>query len=93
MQAGHFWQSGNYPNTRYDERNVHAQCVGCNVMKNGMELAHMMHIRKKYGEEVLNELEQKAHVPRKYNEIELLAIEKLYLKKAKEEAKKRGIVL
>lgn len=33
--AGHYFSVGSYPNLRFDERNVHGQCVTCNQHKHG----------------------------------------------------------
>lgn len=47
--AGHFVQRDRYA-TRYDERNVHAQCKYCNRFRSGEQSIHGMQIDKKYGE-------------------------------------------
>lgn len=57
MDAGH-WRSRQYGATRYDERNVHAQCKGCNKFGNGMEEEHRRFIVGVLGEEVAEELYQ-----------------------------------
>lgn len=48
LQCGHFVSRRN-ESTRYDERNCHAQCVGCNKWRNGREYDHSLAIDRKYG--------------------------------------------
>ena len=35
MNAGHFWAAGKYTAVRWDEDNVHGQCVSCNCFLHG----------------------------------------------------------
>lgn len=35
FHAGHFFSVGAYPNLRFNENNVHGQCVECNLHKHG----------------------------------------------------------
>jgi hypothetical protein len=35
FHAGHMFSTGAYPNLRFNENNVHAQCVECNLHKHG----------------------------------------------------------
>lgn len=54
-QAGHF-QSRKYKNIKYDEMNVHAQCIGCNNWGGGEQDIHAQYILKHYGQEELDRL-------------------------------------
>ena len=56
LQAGHFVQ-GRHPSVLFDERNCHAQCYGCNVMKKGNMVKYYKFMLKTYGQEVIDELE------------------------------------
>ena len=56
LQAGHFIQ-GRHPSVLFDERNCHAQCYGCNVMKKGNMVKYYKFMLKTYGQEVIDELE------------------------------------
>ena len=47
--AGHYVQRDRLA-TRYDEKNVHAQCKYCNRFRSGEQSIHGMEIDKKYGE-------------------------------------------
>jgi len=54
--AGHFWRV-HYSSLRFDERNVNAQCRGCNNWKSGNENEYRLGMVAKYGEEVVTELD------------------------------------
>ena len=56
LQAGHFIQ-GRHPSVLFDERNCHAQCYGCNVMKKGNMVKYYKFMLKEYGQEAIDELE------------------------------------
>ena len=60
MQAGHYIPR-NHLATRWDERNVKVQCVGCNVWGGGKSDVFAVNLREEYGQDVLEEL-QKAKV-------------------------------
>ncbi len=51
IQAGHFMSRKHY-STRWDERNVRSQCVGCNVFKSGEQYKYSLFL----GSELANEL-------------------------------------
>lgn len=61
MQAGHYETRGTLV-LRYDERNVHPQCVGCNVFKKGNYPRYATWMVKEYGPYILKELEDEAKV-------------------------------
>lgn len=46
--------------TRYDERNVNAQCFACNIHNNGEQYKHSLYVDKKYGEGTARELHEKS---------------------------------
>ncbi len=54
--AGHFWRV-HYSALRFDERNVNAQCRGCNNWKSGNENEYRLGMVAKYGEDVVTELD------------------------------------
>ena len=49
--GGHFCPRSCYP-LRWDERNVHCQCVHCNLYKNGAYIEYSQWFIDKYGKEV-----------------------------------------
>jgi 5-methylcytosine-specific restriction endonuclease McrA len=71
LQAGHF-VSRSYLALRYDERNVHTQCVACNVFKSGNMPVYARNMIRQYGGDVLEELQLFKHgkvsVPRMFYE-------------------------
>lgn len=48
MDAGHFI-TRDCKSTKYDEKNVHAQCPHCNRFKSGKQFEMSQYIDKKYG--------------------------------------------
>ena len=54
MQAGHFMSRKHY-STRWDERNVKPQCVGCNMFKAGEQYKFSLYLGGKLSEELLEE--------------------------------------
>lgn len=83
FDAGHFWSAGGHANVRFNENNVHAQCVACNQHKHGNLLAYREALIKKIGIDRFNELENIAHVTKKWEKEELKEIIFFYKKKIK----------
>lgn len=64
MQAGHFVRrSVNL--LRYDEENVNAQCVGCNMFKHGEQYAYSKALDLKYGDGTAEKLMSQKHLTHK----------------------------
>lgn len=57
-QAGHFYESGNYPFIRYDEDNIHAQRLHCNYFKGGDSGFYRENLIKKIGLERVKRLDR-----------------------------------
>lgn len=55
MQNGHYVSRGKFA-TRWDERNCHCQCVRCNIFLGGNYPIYSEKLIKKYGYEVIREL-------------------------------------
>lgn len=51
MQCGHFMSRKHY-STRWDERNVAVQCVGCNMFKSGQQYLFSKYLGDKLAEEL-----------------------------------------
>lgn len=49
--AGHCYSVGAYPNLRFNEDNVHGQCVACNQHKHGNVSEYMINLPKRIGYE------------------------------------------
>lgn len=84
LQAGHFWSKGAYPAIRYDERNVHSQCAGCNLFRHGNHGEYRLGLIQKIGQEEVDKLEQDRNLARKYTVSELVDLIELYEKKIEE---------
>ena len=73
MQAGHFMSRGKY-STRWDETNVHAQCAGCNMWKQGQQYKMSIHIDQKYGAGTAEELMNKSNRTAKFTDSDLIEL-------------------
>lgn len=81
LQAGH-WLPGRHPSVLFDRRNVHAQCYGCNVGKNGNPIKYYHYMERTYGLDIMKELEELdtqiiKRTPQDYLDLEALYKEKL----------------
>jgi gamma-glutamylcyclotransferase (GGCT)/AIG2-like uncharacterized protein YtfP len=54
--AGHFYSVGAYPNLRFNEDNVHGQCVECNQHKHGNLLEYAPRLNERIGFERASKL-------------------------------------
>lgn len=62
MDCGHYW-SRRYYSVRWDEINCQVQCKSCNIFKEGNKPAFERALRRKYGDNVIEQLEiQKSNV-------------------------------
>lgn len=93
-QAGHFWESGNYPAIRFHEDNIHGQRVDCNYFKGGDSGFYRENLIKRIGAERVEWLDRHRHDPVKYTADDYLKIEKHYKQRLKELKKQRenGII-
>ena len=82
MQAGHF-VSRKVSLLRYDDENVNAQCVGCNMFKAGEQYAYSIALDKKYGGGTAEKLWNQRHSVHKFTATELESI----IEEAKEQIK------
>ena len=73
MQAGHFMSRSKY-STRWDEENVHAQCQGCNMWKQGRQYEMSIYIDQKYGAGKADELLSKSNRTAKFSDSELIEL-------------------
>ena len=60
QQSGHFVPRSHL-STRWDPRNVHVQCVGCNIFGGGRYPEYALFLTRKYGPEILEELTKAKH--------------------------------
>lgn len=59
LQNGHYETRG-VNALRYDERNAHPQCYGCNVARKGNYPRYAIFMVNKYGPDILNTLQEEA---------------------------------
>lgn len=76
FHAGHYISRRHF-SVRWDEKNVHAQCVGCNIFNQGNSPAYALALVRKYGENILETLDIKKNNISKMRrfEYELLIME------------------
>lgn len=67
MDAGHYIPKTYGLSIYFHEQNVHPQCTGCNRFRRGNLTAYAIALRKKYGESILEELDQLKHKSVKYS--------------------------
>lgn len=84
--CGHFI-ARRHIGTRYDERNCNAQCVECNRFRGGNPEGYRLGLIEKYGQGVIQELEQKKNIVSKLTISELNEL-KTYFQRELNEAKK-----
>lgn len=70
LQAGHF-VSRSCNKLRYEDMNVHPQCVGCNMFKQGEQYAHAQQIDLLYGDGTAEKLHNQRHINHKLTITEL----------------------
>lgn len=71
--AGHFIKR-QHTSTRYDERNVHPQCVSCNLYKSGNLIEYYEFMLKAYGPEVIAELRALQRTPKRLRRPEVMEL-------------------
>jgi len=59
-QAGHFYAVKGYDSMRFNEDNVHAECVSCNCFNESHLIGYAINLKNKIGEDRLNELHELA---------------------------------
>lgn len=56
LQAGHFYSAGQNPSIRFNEDNVHGQCLQCNYFKHGSLINYTHNIIDRIGKERVDKL-------------------------------------
>lgn len=81
--AGHFYNSHNHYNVRFDERNVHLQCEHCNFFLSGNLIPYRENLIKKIGVQEFEDLSKIANETRKFNIQEVKELINIYKNKIK----------
>lgn len=84
FDAGHYFNANNHWAVRFDEDNVHGQCVECNRWKHGNLLNYKDGLIERIGHERINALSIYLKQTRKYSIEELKEIISTYKQKIKE---------
>lgn len=92
LQSGHF-TPGRRRWILFDERGCHPQCYKCNIALAGNPRKYQAFMMKKYGLEVIAELDRASDLEGIWTTIELKEIEATYKAKAQKLAAKLGIQL
>jgi len=71
LQAGHFI-AGRNNSMLFDERCVHAQCIGCNTFGGGQIKRYELFMYAQYGKNVVEELYRRANMTVKYTIADLI---------------------
>ena len=79
--CGHYFSSGGHSNVRFDEDNCHLQCEHCNTFLSGNLLNYQIGIQKRIGAQKLIELQERAHLTKKWSVDELKEIIRIYKNK------------
>lgn len=82
MQNSHYI-SRSYKSLRFDERNCHPACVGCNVFKHGAMDVYALKLQAQYGDSILYNLQHEKHKIKQFTVKELEELIELYTKKTK----------
>lgn len=59
LHAGHYIRASAGLATYFDEQNVHPQCYACNIWRDGNSDEYALALQRKYGEDILNELNRR----------------------------------
>ena len=78
FHAGHWQESGNNPQIRFDENNIHGQRLDCNFFKGGDSGDYQENLITKIGLEAVNKLKNLAGGTMKRTADDYRAIEKYY---------------
>ena len=55
--AGHFYPAGSFPSLKYNENNVHGQCVPCNYSLQGNEVEYRKRITQRISQDELDAID------------------------------------
>ena len=92
QHAGHFWPTSQYPqpSMRFNEDNVHGQCIFCNTFCEGNRQGYREGLLNRYGELVFSKLDIiRSMKQTTWTVFEFQAMIKFYQKKCKELEKKQ----
>lgn len=77
-EAGHYIPKSLSENLRFDERNVNTQCTYCNRWLHGNLTKYAIALRRKYGENILEELDRDRKIHKSWTIKELESLIEKY---------------
>lgn len=90
--GGHFI-SAEYARTAFDPRNVHPQCKHCNKHRHGAPARYYEFMLRRYGKQVITELERAAGEPKLWSHEELVDMRMEYRNRIYQIGRERGWVI
>lgn len=81
--AGHYFSVGSYPNLRFDENNVHGQCVECNQHRHGNLIEYGERLPGRIGSEAYEALVARKNKRLSLTVPEMQELTKIYKQKIK----------
>lgn len=78
FHAGHYYSAGHHAYVRFDENNVHGQCIECNTHLHGNLIKYRKKLEVKIGIEELEKLDEVAYLTKKWSREELVKLAKVY---------------
>ena len=60
FDAGHFYPAGKFSNLKFDENNIHGQCIQCNRRNEGNIANYRVNLNKRLTSEEIHDLDLKA---------------------------------
>ncbi len=82
--AGHFYPAGSYKNLRFNEDNIHAQCVHCNRDRHGNLLEYRPRLITRIGIERVEHLDKLKNEPAHLTIPELIIMKQEYKEKIRQ---------
>lgn len=77
--------------TRFNEENCHSCCAVCNMSLNGNLEAYEAHLRREYGENIIDKLTMLKNTVTKFEDYELKEMIDHYKKEVKKLRKEKGL--
>jgi hypothetical protein len=81
--AGHYFPTSVYPNLRFNELNVHGQCIRCNMHLHGNIAEYLVELPKRIGQKKVDKLYADRDKPLKLTLEEIKDLIKVYKDKLK----------
>jgi len=78
MNAGHYYPAGTCGALRFNENNVHGQCIKCNYHQHGNLTPYRKHLIEKIGLKEVERLDMMSKQPFKHDRIKLIELIEQY---------------